>query len=385
MSTAVVEVGPVTVRGPGTVPTESAMTAVACIDDALALIDDAPVSVDELWADVIGAAVGLEVDRLTLVFPTWWTVDQVARVRNAVAVDCAVTQRVQAFRTSLGGRRWSVVEIAMDLVVVARGQGDPVVLARCGDADALVRAVVTAVQCPGQAVIDAPVEVAGAVALGRAIADRLRDRGVQVSMADSAMLRREFTQSCDDTGDRGAISLLAGTDRGRRGGTVTCAALIVSALCAGTAVVAGDRPDAGQPMAVLVEGRVGLQIPLGWTVQRVTDGPGSARVQVVSASDPDVMIHLTQSGVADGPLADTLRQAFDEQPAGAFVDFNPVDRIADRPVLSYREVRDERQVRWAVLVDGPVRIAIGCQSAVGRDELVRRACETAIRSAHAVR
>jgi type VII secretion-associated protein (TIGR03931 family) len=51
--------------------------------------------------------------------------------------------------------------------------------------------------------------------------------------------------------------------------------------------------------------------------------------------------------------------------------------------VTYREVRADRHVAWTVLVDGDVRIAIGCQSPPGREELVQDACEQAIRSAHA--
>jgi type VII secretion-associated protein (TIGR03931 family) len=127
-----------------------------------------------------------------------------------------------------------------------------------------------------------------------------------------------------------------------------------------------------------------MQVPADWNVRRVTSGPGSARVEVVSVADPNIVIHLTQSPIdtaGSQAVADTLRRALDEQPAGVFTDFNPADRIAERPVVSYREVRGGREIGWAVFVDKTVRIAIGCQGPIGRG---RAQCEAAIRTAHAV-
>lgn len=375
MTAAVLEVGPVTVRGPGTVSAELAETAVDCIDDAIALIDDQPIAVDELWAEVIGAAAGPQADTLTLVFPSWWTADQIARVRAVCAGDDVVLHRAQALSADRTETPWAVVEIAAELVMVSCRDTDPVALARHHDDDTLAHAVAAAADGACDVIIDAPAEVTGAVAFGRVVAGRLRDRGAHVTFADPATLRR------------GIIPPRTEPDAENSAGRARFAAVVAlvgAVLCAAIAVGSRDRPPVPEPMAVLVEGRVGMQVPVGWTVQRVTTGSGSARVQVVSPSDPDVAVHLTQSPVAEGPVAETLRRALDEQPAGVFADFNPADRIADRPVISYTELRPERHVRWAVLVDGPVRIAVGCQSAPGRADLVRQACDAAIRSAHAV-
>ena len=82
--------------------------------------------------------------------------------------------------------------------------------------------------------------------------------------------------------------------------------------------------------------------------------------------------------------AQALRTALDEQPDGVFVDFNPSDRRADRPVATYREIRAGHHIRWVVLVDDTVRIGIGCQSAPDREDQVRFACDQAVESAHAV-
>jgi type VII secretion-associated protein (TIGR03931 family) len=142
------------------------------------------------------------------------------------------------------------------------------------------------------------------------------------------------------------------------------------------------------PPTALVEGRVAMEIPAGWNVQFVTAGPGSARVQVVSPSDGETALHLTQSRVRDEDLAESaaiLRRAFDGQPAGVFVDFHPSDVRAGRPAVTYREVRPGHDIRWAVVLDGTVRISIGCQSAAGAERDIAAACEQAVRSAHEIR
>jgi type VII secretion-associated protein (TIGR03931 family) len=132
---------------------------------------------------------------------------------------------------------------------------------------------------------------------------------------------------------------------------------------------------------------VALSVPTTWSTQRVLSGPGSARVQVTSPTDPDVALHITQSPVAGETLngtADRLKRAIDAEPPGVFVDFDPSGTSAGRPAVTYREVRAGHQVRWTVLLDGPVRISIGCQSRPGDEDTVRDACEQAVRSAHAI-
>lgn len=52
--------------------------------------------------------------------------------------------------------------------------------------------------------------------------------------------------------------------------------------------------------------------------------------------------------------------------------------------MTYREVRVTHHVRWTVLVDGSLRISIGCQSRPAAEDAVRDACEQAVRTAHAV-
>ena len=108
-----------------------------------------------------------------------------------------------------------------------------------------------------------------------------------------------------------------------------------------------------------------------------TSNDNNAAGVIVGTTDKVVSIDPAGSRT----VADTLRRALDEQPAGVFTDFNPADRIADRPVVSYREVRGGRDIGWAVFADKTVRIAIGCQGPPGHG---RAPCEAAIRTAHAV-
>ena len=170
--------------------------------------------------------------------------------------------------------------------------------------------------------------------------------------------------------------------------SLTVLSLAVSAVApAGRHGASPPVPVQTAPTTFLVEGRVALTVPANWPTQRVVAGPGSARVQVTSPSDPEVALHVTQSPVAGETLSGTaerLKRAIDAEPAGVFVDFNPSGISAGRPAVTYREVRASHHVRWTVLLDGPVRISVGCQSRPGDEDAVRDVCEQAVRSAHAI-
>lgn len=382
MTSAVIEVGPVTVRGPGPV-SDLAAVAVAGIDDEIALVDDQPVAVSELWVDVLDAAAA-GAGRLSLVCPTWWTEDQCDRVRDAATAggaEVVVLPRAAALGAVLTSASRAVVEIAGDVVVVSGADAEAVTLARHAEGDpdpeAVVRAVIAIAGASAEVAVDAPPEVAGAVPLAGAVTAGLRRRGAKVTLADTRTWRAALV------GPDAPVAVDPVGGRVRAGTVALCAAAVLAAVLGVIAFTIRGAPTAETAMTVLVEGRVRMQIPAGWTVRRVTDGPGSARVQVVSPIEPLVTIHLTQSGVGDGVLADTLERALREQPAGVFVDFDPAAVLAARPVVSYREVRPGREIRWAVFVDDAVRIAIGCQSPPGHAAAVRSACEAAVRSAHA--
>jgi type VII secretion-associated protein (TIGR03931 family) len=165
--------------------------------------------------------------------------------------------------------------------------------------------------------------------------------------------------------------------------------IVATLVCGGFALWGGERSVGEVSMTWLTEGRVAVSVPSSWNAQRITSGPGSARVQVVSPTDHTIAVHITQSaGMPHTGLAATahsLRAAWQEEPEGVFVDFDPSARRAGRHAVTYREIRADRHIEWTVLVEDTVRIAIGCQSAPGREHLVRDMCDRAIESAHEIR
>jgi type VII secretion-associated protein (TIGR03931 family) len=387
MTAIVVEVGPATVQGPNHVDAEWVSAGIDGIDDELTLIDEHPVAVADVWRAVMQDVIGGSADAIVLVCSTWWTPSRVERVRDAawtVAKDVVVLQRAQVLRDGLPDRMTTVVEIAPEFVVVSPPGGDMHVVAR-GAVDAVVAKIATSMAV----LLDGPDGVEGAYPLVAAIADRLRATGVAVSIADADWVRRTAqgpapqAKACD-------AQARPARHRGR-GMTAVLAGMLMSAaaLCGGFAA-RQVVPSSGlnMPMTLMVEGRVGVMVPAQWVGRRVTSGPGSARVQVVSSTDADVAVHVTQSSLAPHQsheaVADSLRDALSQQPDGVFVEFNPSDRRAGQAVVTYREMRADHHITWVVFVDGSLRIAIGCQSAPGHEEAVREVCDEAIRSAHAV-
>lgn len=396
MTEVVVEVGPGTVRGPGDVSAELVSTALKCIDDDIALIGDHPVAVAQLWREVMSSVVEDPADTVVLVCPTWWASQRIAVICDAAttaATNVLVLQRTHVLAHRLTTRTWTVVEIAPEFVVISKAGAAIVVVPRLGAPDAVAQEVAGEVGSSAAVLVDAPVGVNGASALGVAIADRVRALGIAVSIADpdsalrgAALLRMHQRRKGTDVRDVDEHPRL-----NRRGQALLAGAVVsVAALCGGFAMRHDSRipPPGDIPMTLLIEGRVGVRVPAQWTAQRITSGPGSARVHIVSPVDPETAVHITQSPLPPhqtrAMAVQALRTALDEQPDGVFVDFNPSDRRADRPAVTYREIRAGHHIRWLVLVDGTVRIGIGCQSAPGREDQVRFACDQAIESAHAV-
>jgi type VII secretion-associated protein (TIGR03931 family) len=376
----VVEVGPVTVRGPNHADMEWVSAGIDGIDDELTLIDDSPVDVADVWRTIMDDVVGGATETLMVVCPTWWASSRVERVRDAAATaahDVVVLRRAQALRDGLADRPATVVEIAPEFVVVS-SPGVKLRVAMRGDIDA----VLAAIPASTAVLLDGP---EGACPLVRAIGDRLRANGVDATVIDRDWVRRSVE------------ALWAGDPEARppvkrfgRASAVVAGTLVSAAVLCGGFAVRGDGQGSAtnMPMTLLVEGRVAVMVPAQWKVQRVTSGPGSARVQVVSPDDANVALHVTQSSLAppqsQEQMAESLRSALSQEPDGVFVEFNPSDRRADRPVVTYREIRAEHHIAWFVLIDTSLRIAIGCQSMPGHEEVVREVCDQAIRSAHAV-
>lgn len=383
MNQVVIEVGPGTIRGANDVRPEWVSAALECVDDELALLDDHPVAVQDVWDDVMRTVAGVNIGTAVLVCPAWWSpvrIDRACRAAHTVADDVVVVERIAMLREGISADT-TFVEIASDVVVVTAVDTIVAVVPRqepVADAEAIA-AVVSA---PAGVLVDAPDAVPGAAVLASLIAHRVRAIGVPVRIADDGWVLRAAAHRSPDPEPSVKVGM-------RRAPAVLIGTLSAATLCGSLLVMHDDDPRADDmAVTLLVEGRVGVMVPATWTAQRITTGPGSARVQVVSAADRDVALQITQS-VAPQPstledTADSLHAALTEVTDGAFVEFNPSDRRADRDAVTYREVRPERHVAWTVVIDRSVRIAIGCQSAPGREHLVQQACESAIRSAHAV-
>ena len=387
MTGIVVEVGPAIVRGPNHADAEWVSAGIDGIDDELILIDDRPVEVADVWRTVMHDVVGGSAETIVIVCPTWWSSSRVERVRDAastVANDVVVLRRAQALRDGQSDRPLTVVEIAPEFLVVSSPGGDMQVLA-CGDTEAVLAKMPT----PMAVVVDSPEGVEGACPLAAAIADRLRANGVAVTIADQDWVWRGAEVRPPQEEARCPEARPPTNRSGRATAVLTGTLVSAAVLCGGFAGRDDAHPSAANvPMTLLIEGRVGVMVPAQWVVERVTSGPGSARVQVVSPNDPDIAVHVTQSSLAPHQsheqVAESMRSALSHEPDGVFVEFNPSDRRADQPVVTYREVRAAHHIAWVVRIDESLRIAIGCQSAPGHEEAVREVCDQAIRSAHAV-
>ncbi|MGO9151730.1 type VII secretion-associated protein [Mycobacterium sp.] len=403
----VIEVGPGTIRrlccGTGTVvDAEMCAAALDAIDDRVALVDGSPVAVDSLWRTVLRSLDCGSGDGLTVVHPSWWPPSRVGVVTAAAP---GPNQLEAHPRSWLLTQAWSdtgpdatvVVEIAGRLVAVAAAE--VVAVPRTMQPPTVADQVASLIAATTRAVvlIDAPDTVAGAAALATLIADAVRDGGAQtVTEIKDARLRqlaRRASQLRSDS-DKPRSAAGARGSRSRARGLAWLAAagvVVVAAVPAVGALATMGRHGVPAvhttPTTFLVEGRVALTVPANWPTQRVVGGPGSARVQVTSPSDPEVALHVTQSPVAGETLSGTaerLKRALDAEPAGVFIDFNPYGTSAGRPAVTYLEVRTGHQVRWTVLLEGVVRISVGCQSRPGGEDAVRDVCEQAVRSAHAV-
>ena len=404
MRAHIVEVGPSVIRqlccdGDTVADCEMVRAAFDSIDDAMALLDLRPVTVDSLWRLVLGSVDCGNSERAIVIHPSWWAptrVDVVSAAAQSLAAEVVMRPRswlLTQASTSESQRETVVVEIAEGFAVIA---GVAVVaLTRRGEprsvAEAVVRAIVDMTSSAAAVVvIDAPSAVDGAGALATMIAEGVRRSGSMTAVqVDEARLRELAAASVP--GDESACESNfadAAAHHHRRHWMLAVLVLLIVTVLGVSALGRRAPPAGGGPQTTyLVEGHVALEVPAQWPVQRVVAGPGSARVQVTSPSDPEVALHVTQSRVAIeslGATAEFLKHAIDAEPTGVFVDFNPADRSVGRPAVTYREVRSRHDIRWTVWVDKAVRISIGCQSPHGHDDAVRQVCELAVRSARAL-
>lgn len=380
---AVIEAGPATIRRRccGSVESAAAAAALEWIDDPVGLVDGQPVSVPGLLRDVLSCP--LPVESVELIHPSWWPARRVAVLAAATrGLAGEVVTRSRAAVLAAVSHAAVVVEIAAGLVAITGdGGADVVAEPRIGApeqvADAVVHRIRAAVRGHlGAVVIDAPAGIGGAGALAGLIEERLRPE-VRVRVVDQLPpIRRAVDPPVAEPAGRGL----------RRAPAVLVGGVVALALLARH----DARTDIDTAVTYLVESHVAVQVPKGWSTRRVTDGPGSARVEVVSPSDSQLMLHVTQApAVGDTlaaiaePLQRGLQRADAETP-GVFVGFDPAGTSAGRPAVTYQEIRDGHHIDWAVLVDRAVRIGIGCQSGPGGEDTLRAVCEQAVRSAHAV-
>jgi type VII secretion-associated protein (TIGR03931 family) len=407
VSTHVIEVGPNAIRelccGADMVGhDEMVRAAFDSIDDRVALVDLHPVTVDSLWRTVLGSLGCGSPERMIVVHPSWWAPTRIDVVRGAAQVLAGeVVMRPRSWlltqASPLESRHTTVVvEIADQFVVII---GATVVAeTRRREPQCVVEAVVRSIldmtsDATVEVVIDAPTTVGGADALAAMIAEGLRTSGgIGAAQVDDVRLKKvaaEVIQG-DDSSCASHYTEAMGRDHRRRWRLALVVLLTVTVLGTFGALASARRgapAGGGVPTTFLVEGRVVLEVPAQWPTQRVVAGPGSARVQLTSPSDPEMALHVTQSRVAIEALSATaefLKQAIDAEPTGVFVDFNPAGNGAGRPAVTYREVRSGHDIRWTVLVDKAVRISIGCQSRHGYEDAMRQVCELAVRSARAL-
>lgn len=371
---SVVVVGPTVINGPRPVDADLATAALECLDDPLALIDDTAMPADEVWRDVVGRAVGGACARIVLIHPSWWAPPRVERV--LAAARHWAPEVIARRRSELSITGTATVEVAPELVLVVAG-GRRQAIARAGPTRDVVTAVVAGLTGLLRVTVDVPT---GAGPLGAEIAQELRRRGVEVTVGDDATLLRAA---------RPAPATPRTTRSWRVPPRAAAVAVSVASVTALTALAfgTGDEGPAIGEVTWLVEGRVAVEVPARWTVERITGGPGSARVQIISPEDRLTAVHVTQSRV---PMAQTLEAAAESlrgalagEPEGVFVDFAAAGERAERAAITYREVRADRHVEWTVVLDGGVRIAIGCQGAAP-DSDPAQVCDRAVRSAHAV-
>lgn len=368
-----------------TTETDGSFTAALnAVDDPVALVDERPVAVAALWCTVLRVLIDGHRGAL-VVCPTWWSTTRVELVTTA-ARTVAADEVVVCTRASILAQQNSAVLVEIAERLVAISGSDVVAVPRRTDEQALVDEVAAVLEelTPRNLVIDVATAVPGAPRLARLIAEAVGSRHVITTVDDAALTRlAHVTASVPD----GARVVSGG---GRTLARLAVAGLTMTAAGLALPAVTAEQPRPAarvEPTTVLVEGQVALTIPAGWLTRRVITGPGSARVQVTSPSDPEAALHVTQTPTPGETLAgaaDRLRRAIDAEPAGVFVDFNPAGAGAGRPAVTYREVRATHDVRWTVLLDGSLRISIGCQSRPAARDAVRDACERAVRTAHAV-
>jgi type VII secretion-associated protein (TIGR03931 family) len=399
---AILEAGPATIRRlccgtKAILDKDAIVAALGAIDDDLTMVGEHPVTVDSLFRKAFRSAICDPTNGVVVVHPSWWSRSRIVAVTDAAATaaeDVLMRPRSWLLRRQVpvaDPEVTAIVEIAERLVAVVGAEVSAV--PRTADSRRAAQDVANVIVGMAAAVVvlDVPGGVPGAPELAAMIADLIVDSTRTVVKVDSERLAQLAAPAKADPPPPPAAPRVGRVRPHVRSAVVTVAIVLIAAI---PAVATTQRPDAGTttrvesaPTTFLVEGRVALSVPANWPTLRIVGGPGSARVQVTSPSDPEVALHVTQSPVVGETLSGTaerVKRAMDAEPAGVFVDFNPSGSSAGRPAVTYREVRADHHVWWTVLLDGPVRISVGCQSRPDREDAVHAVCEQAVRTAHAI-
>lgn len=383
----VVEVGPAGVqvlRGRSAARPDEAMVSAVLggIDDDVALFDERPVAVAALMRAMMSSILGDSRDPVVIVHPSWWSrarIDLVVRSSGTTRKVVAVSRSEVARAAGLVG---PVIEIAEEFVAVA---GPGLRVFGRGNIES-VAAVAAESDQSGDVLLDAPAGIAGSAQIAERLRVALAARGRSARDVDVAAIagavpaRRRIrglvAAFLVASGVLVALVLPVGRELGLSGGRELVGATIATL-----------RPDGGAPAPAavnLVEGRIVVEVPSHWNIERVRSGSGSRRVQVDSPTESDIALHITAAYAPGSTLAqaaEVLGDAVAAATPGVFVGFRPAVEVAGRPAVTYREVRAGRVVDWSVVLSGSTRIGIGCQSAPGEEDVVRGPCEQAVRSA----
>ncbi|MDX1875577.1 type VII secretion-associated protein [Mycolicibacterium sp. 120266] len=380
MTSTPVLFGPATVRGPCPVPAELVRAGLAAVDDQHTVVDDRMVEVGTVLGEIVHTALGDACREIVLICPGWWPAIRLDRVRSAAAGHCSevvVLQRPQVYRRAHPDVE-VFVEFADEFVIAgALTDGPPaaaLVVPRQADP---TDAVLSGLGEPASVLIDVPAAVTGARAVATDIAARLRRGGTDVIVVGDRHLCRAAAGRPDI-----AAAITMATDVRRRAlPWIVAAGLLAVSV---TTWALHDEPD-GDTTVSVVEGRVAASVPAGWTIERVTAGTGSRRVQAVEpGSDRAVLIVQSRAEANLAATAATLDTALQQQDPDVFTALRSPAERGGRTVIGYTETRAGREIDWAVFLDGAVRIAVGCQSPPGQAAQLRAACDAVIRSAHAI-
>ncbi len=383
----VVEVGPAGVqvlRGRSAARPDEAMVSAVLdgIDDDVALFDERPVAVAALMRAMMSSILGDSRDPVVIVHPSWWSrarIDLVVRSSGTTRKVVAVSRSEVARAAGLVG---PIIEIAEEFVAVA---GPGLRVFGRGNIES-VAAVAAESDQSGDVLLDAPAGIAGSAQIAERLRVALAARGrsardVDVAAIAGAVPARRRSRGLVAaflvaSGVLVALVLPVGRELGLSGGRELIGATIATL-----------RSDGGAPAPAavnLVEGRIVVEVPSHWNIERVRSGSGSRRVQVDSPTESDIALHITAAYAPGSTLAqaaEVLGDAVAAATPGVFVGFRPAVEVAGRPAVTYRELRAGRVVDWSVVLSGSTRIGIGCQSAPGEEDVVRGPCEQAVRSA----